>query len=246
MIRVKPYNKLAEIYDLLMDHVDYDQWSSYVLQLIKKYHHNPQFIIDLSCGTGNFLLPLYKHFKLLMACDLSIEMVYQSMKKIELERIPLFVNDIREMAIGNGRFDCALLLYDSLNYILDEKLLEKSLKEISRIIKNGGIFIFDIVTDFHCREYYANNHESEYWKDLGYFRHSYYDEVSSYQYTEFRIVLNGHTFFEEHKQRIYTTDYLKETLKKSTFEVMETDNNFPQEEVTEGRSGRTHFVCRKM
>ncbi len=246
MIRVKPYNKLAEIYDQLMDHVDYDQWSSYVLRLINKYHHNPQFIIDLSCGTGNFFLPLYKHFKSLIGCDLSIEMVYQSMKKVESERISLFVNDIQEMAIADDRFDCALLLYDSLNYILDEKLLEKSLKEINRILKKGGIFIFDIVSDFHCREYYANNDESEYWDDLGYSRHSYYDEGSSYQYTEFRIVLNGHTFFEEHKQRIYSTNNLKEVLKKSTFEVMEVNNNFPQEEVTEDRSGRTHFVCRKM
>ena len=131
-------------------------------------------------------------------------MIYQSWKKNNSEQVHLFINNIQEIAIKDGQFDCALLLYDTLNYIIDKKLLKKSLIEIRRILNPSGLFIFDIVTDQHCREYYADNYESEYWDNVGYSRHSYYDANNGYQYTEFRIVKNGHTYFEKHKQRIYS------------------------------------------
>jgi len=246
MKRVGPYKKLAEIYDRLMDHVDYNQWSAYVLQLITKYHPNPQTIIDLSCGTGNFLFLLYEYFKFFLAGDLSEEMIYQSWKKNKSEQIYLFVNDIQEIAVKDCQFDCALLLYDTLNYIIDEKLLKQSITEIRRILNPSGLFIFDIVTDKHCREHYADNYESEYWDRVGYSRHSYYDEKKGYQYTEFRIVKNGHTYFEEHKQKIYSVDFLKGALINSGFDLLESDSQFPNDELINGRSGRIHFVCRKM
>ena len=138
----QPYSKLALIYDRLMDHVDYLHWSNYILNLINHLSPKISSLIDLSCGTGSLVFHLDKKIQMVYGCDSSREMIREARKKRDMEPGNLFINDIRRMAIKTGYFDCALVLYDSLNYLVDENSLESSLSEINRILKKDGIFIF--------------------------------------------------------------------------------------------------------
>jgi SAM-dependent methyltransferase len=241
----QPYTKLALIYDRLMDHVDYHQWSSYVLKLIHQSSRDISSLIDLSCGTGNLLFYLEQEINNVYGCDNSKEMIHEARKKKIPDTNNLFINDIRSLAIKDCSFDCALVLYDSLNYLVDEKSLVNSLIEIHRILTQGGIFIFDVVSENHCFENYANFYESEYWKDEGYSRHSFYDSENKYQFNEFRIVIKGEAFFEKHQQRIYGIDHLKSTLCENSFKIMGIYNDFSNDDSLND-SGRIHFLCRKV
>lgn len=149
------------------------------------------------------------------------------------------------MAIKDDCFDCALFLYDSLNYLIDDISLENSLKEIHRILKKGGIFIFDVVSENHCIEHYGDFHESEYWDDEGYSRHSFYDPTNGYQFNDFRIVIKGETFIEKHQQKVYRIDYLRSALNKKSFKIIGTYNDFSYEEANSS-PGRIHFLCTKL
>ncbi len=241
MKEINPYEKLAYIYDRLMDHVDYKNWALYILDLISRSGLTVQSIIDLSCGTGS-LIPYFDGvIDKIWGCDQSKTMIIQAREKTA--ELSFFASDIRQMAIRDNSVDCALLLYDSLNYIVNVDELNNTLKEIHRIIKIGGIFIFDIVSETHCREYYTDYHESEYWNDSGYTRHSYFDQDKGIQFNDFRIVLKGKTFVEKHIQRVYTIDFLKKILCEHSFEIVDIFNEFSFERVNE-KSGRMHFVCR--
>jgi SAM-dependent methyltransferase len=172
-------------------------------------------------------------------------MIDEVRKKEILDPGKIFTNDIRNMAIKENRFDCALVLYDSLNYIVDDDSLNASLVEIHRILKSEGIFIFDVVSADHCMEHYRDFHESEYWGEDGYSRHSYFDPENGYQYNEFRIVIKGQTFIEKHQQRIYEIDYLKTVLSKHFFNIIGIYSDFSNDNISEN-DGRIHFHCRKI
>jgi ubiquinone/menaquinone biosynthesis C-methylase UbiE len=228
-----------------MNHVDYILWSDYILNLVNHSSREVTSLIDLSCGTGSLLSHLNGKIQTVCGCDNSKEMVNEARKKKSLHPGHLFINDVKCMAIKDRSFDCAVFLYDSLNYLIDDLSLEKALLEVHRILKKGGIFIFDVVSESHCIEHYGDFHESEYWEDEGYSRHSFYDSKNGFQFNDFRIVIKGHTFIEKHQQRIYGIDHLNGTLSKKSFKVIGTYSDFSNEETT-GSSGRIHFLCVKI
>lgn len=242
---IAPYIKLSEIYDRLMDHVDYKHWSDYILKLIKRTGREVESVIDLSCGTGSFINQMNGKIDTIIGCDNSREMIREAVKKKNINSDYLFVNDIRKSAIKGNCFDCVLFLYDSLNYLIDNISLENSLTEIYRILSNNGIFIFDVVSESHCIEHYGDFHESEYWDDEGYSRHSFYDSENGYQFNEFRIVIKGETYIEKHQQKVYDLDYLKSVLNKCQFKIIGTYNDFSDQK-TDTIPGRVHFLCTKL
>lgn len=245
MESIKPYIKLAEIYDRLMDHVDYSSWSDYIINLINISDRNVESAIDLSCGTGSLITELQGKIHTIFGCDNSKEMICEARKKNQLYFEVLFVNDIREMALRDDCFDCALFLYDSLNYLVDNISLENSLLEINRILKKGGLLIFDVVSESHCIEHYGDYHESEYWEENGYSRHSFYDPQNGFQFNEFRIVIRGETFLEKHQQKVYDIEYLKNILNKNSFKIIGTYTDFSDQD-TDINPGRIHFLCSKL
>ena len=48
------YDRFAEVYDRLMDDVDYKARTDYLLSLIEKHDRLPTLLLELACGTGGF------------------------------------------------------------------------------------------------------------------------------------------------------------------------------------------------
>jgi ubiquinone/menaquinone biosynthesis C-methylase UbiE len=240
----KPYEKLALIYDQLMNHVDYEMWSLYVINLMDKFDTNIHSVADLACGTGNFLPFLKKRYPHIYGCDLSEAMVRQATKKRELRSVPIFISDVCSISLHDNCVNAALLLYDSLNYLLDLSALNKAISEVKRILKPSGLFIFDVVSEKHCKKYYADFHENEFWHRTGYSRHSYFDEGKGYQYNDFRIILDGFTYSERHVQKIYATSILIDTLQSHSLEIIDILEEFSFEKAKD-TTERMHFLCQK-
>ena len=47
------YTSFAQVYDLFMDNIPYDDWCNYLVELLKKYGVNDGLILELGCGTGS-------------------------------------------------------------------------------------------------------------------------------------------------------------------------------------------------
>lgn len=49
---MEAYRSFAQVYDLFMDNVPYEEWSRYIISLLKEYGIADGLVLDLGCGTG--------------------------------------------------------------------------------------------------------------------------------------------------------------------------------------------------
>ena len=47
------YEKFAQVYDLFMDNIDYEEWADYITDHLKKYGIEDGLVLELGCGTGD-------------------------------------------------------------------------------------------------------------------------------------------------------------------------------------------------
>lgn len=239
-----PYSQLARIYDKVMAHVNYKMWAEYVRNLFQFADIPIQTIVDLSCGTGKHMSFLSRHKIKVCGCDLSLEMLKIARKKTALKNAPFFVNDAVSTAVKKDVFDAAVMLYDSINYVFEDKNVVLLLDDIARILKPGGIFVFDIVTKEGLKRTFDNYYESDSWNGLAYQRRSWFNTSRQTQHNEFHFLFNGHSFREEHIQLIRPCEEWVRFIEKSGMNLIQEFSNFtflPADK----KSERIHFVCRK-
>ncbi|NOG45259.1 MAG: class I SAM-dependent methyltransferase [Calditrichaeota bacterium] len=240
-----PYSQLAQIYDRVMVHVNYKMWASYVKNLYQFAEVKIEKVVDLSCGTGKHISFLLNDNNSFTGADLSRKMVLAAKANLKKNnRTSFLVNDARNIALKNQSTDVLLMLYDSINYLLEDLEVESLFNEIYRVLTPGGIFIFDYVTEEGLKECFDGYYESDSWDGMAYERHSNYSQKEKLQYNRFNLLFNGQPFFEEHVQRIRPSAEWKKFIKKSKVHLCAEFSNFSNSKPNI-KSQRIHFVCRK-
>ena len=128
---MKLYDKLAKEYDIRQENPSTRHLRKWEKKIIKKYVHGR--ILDIGCGTGyhlNFLKYIKKHA---IGIDISKQMLLTS----NLNNI--IVADARNLPFLPKTFDTVLCMFSTLNL-----LNEKSVEEISRVLKNKGHLILSV------------------------------------------------------------------------------------------------------
>lgn len=215
------YESFASVYDLFMNDVDYDGWTDYIEEIWKKFGLTPGLVCELGCGTGNITLRLAERGYDMIAVDLSAEMLSEAEKKAEEKNInALFLmQDMREFELY-GTVSSVLCLCDSLNYITEDEDMQDVFDLVNNYLDPGGLFIFDLNTEYKFREIYGQNTFSETGDDAVYIWENYYDEeerINEY-YLNF-FVKNGSGTYdrtqEEHYERAYSLEEIKGFIEKS-------------------------------
>ena len=138
------FDGVADFYDHLMRGVAYDQWVDYVEALLERWDHQPRLVLDLACGTGQVGAELARRDYEVFGADLSEPMVRHCRHRDP----PLLaaVTDARRLGLASGVFDLVVSLYDSLNYILEQDGFRAAIREAHRVLKPGGLLVFDLNT----------------------------------------------------------------------------------------------------
>ncbi len=132
------YDKLNGVLSLGID----EYWRCEALKVLKKYPHN--HILDVATGTGDFAILANKilHPNIIDAIDISTGMMAvgkQKVKKIGLEHIIKFdQQDCANLSFKENTFDAVTSSFGVRNF----EDIDKSFKEILRVLKPGGIFLF--------------------------------------------------------------------------------------------------------
>lgn len=246
MKRVDAYSVLAVGYDVVMEHVDYDHWASHVLALITDFAPETRRILELGCGTGSFALSLtgLESFEYI-ASDISEKMVGVARAKAALygEEIQFEVADFTDFAVEEP-VDAVLLLYDGLNYVLDPARLSDLFGCVFRAIRPGGIFVFDQSTPANSVNNEALFEDSGEAEGFSYVRHSRYDPVTRLHTTTFEMEALGKQFTEEHHQRAYSVEEVREAATRAGFVPEAAFEDFGRTPAT-GSSERVHWVVRR-
>ncbi|MFZ5352122.1 MAG: class I SAM-dependent DNA methyltransferase [Bacillota bacterium] len=243
------YFDLAYYYDILMDDVNYDEWTDFIIEIAGEYGHNPQDVLDTACGTGNITIPLAKRGCKVYGLDISEDMLAVADCKARKEKLDIkyFSQNMVELDI-NIEFDTVLCMCDGINYILKEEDLYKYFCKVYEHLKSNGLIIFDISSAYKLKYSLGNNTFFQEKNNIYYIWDNIYNEIE--KTVEMNIVFfvpqdKLYRKFEEyHIQKAYESKDIIKMLKQAGFRNIKVNDAFRVAEPNT-ESDRIFFAAQK-
>lgn len=218
---MEAYTGFAEVYDIFMDNVPYEEWADYIEDILKEYGIEDGLVLDLGCGTGSMTQELAGRGYDMIGVDYSGEMLEIAMEKKEKSKADILylLQDMREFELY-GTVRAVVSACDSVNYITEEEELVQVFRLVNNYLDPGGIFLFDFNTEYKYREVLGESTIAEDREECSFIWDNYYDEedqINEYELTLF-IREQGdlyRKYQEQHFQKAYTLDTMKRLIEES-------------------------------
>lgn len=136
------FDNIAPAYDTLNHRLSWNidkYWRRKAINAIKK--HNPQRILDIATGTGDFAIQAAKMLKpeSIVGVDISEGMMNVGREKVKTETLDTVISfekeDCMNLSYEDYTFDAVTAAFGIRNF----QDLEKGLSEMYRVLKNGGV-----------------------------------------------------------------------------------------------------------
>lgn len=246
MTRVLPYESFSEVYEELMDDVPYDKWCDRICSILGENGINDGLLLDLCCGTGKMTRLMAQRGYDMTGVDGSEEML--SKAGTTEDGILYLCQEAAELELY-GTVRAAVSVCDSLNYILDEEELTEVFRRVNNYLDAGGLFIFDINTEYKFGEILKDGCIAENREGVSYIWNNFYDvneKINEYELTLFIEREEGlyEKQVEYHYERAYTIDEIKACLEKAGMELIGIYHDYENEPVKED-SQRILFVAKE-
>lgn len=216
------YSFFADRYDEYMAHVDYDLWITNIMFWQKEYARSQgKKALELACGTANIGSRLVVEGYEVDACDLSPQMLMGASKKAV--KPSLYQASLTDPIPGRD-YDLIFCLFDSINYLLSSADIRICFNQVSKALKPGGIFIFDISTLLNSMENFADNCSFSQSGDFYMVHEAWYEPHHKRQIsrlTGFEAKGPGFALqHEEHHQRVYLCSELVAMIEDSPLKLL--------------------------
>ena len=212
------YENFARVYDELMDNVPYEEWAQFILNLLQDRKITEGLVLELGCGTGKLMSLLGKAGFDMIGVDNSVEMLQIAREKTSQDFLYL-LQDMREFELY-GTVKAVISVCDSVNYIIKKEELRKVFQLVNNYLDPEGLFIFDFNTEYKYRELIGETVIAEDREDVSFIWFNEYDEESHLNDIDLKVFVQEEgdiyrKFQEEHIQRGYTLDEIKQLLEES-------------------------------
>lgn len=245
------YQSLAPLYDYIMKHAPYDEWYSFTEEVIDRHQASVKTIADLGCGTGEITIRLAEKGYSLYGIDFSEEMLAHASEKAFQKglNISWLSQDLRKLS-GLAEIDLAISYCDVMNYITNKSDLKKTFENVHHILKDSGLFIFDVHSIFHAENNLSNNTFAEVRDDYSYIWFCHEGESRGemhHDLTFFKREGNKYIRFKEfHHQKTYPSQIYKTLLAEAGFTNIKIYSDFSLEkEEQRDRASRIFFLAEK-
>ena len=221
---VSRYQALAASYDDLTVDVGYRRRADYLERLFRKSALPVRTVLDLACGTGTMACLLAQRGYEVVATDVSEEMLTQAMTKAAAvaERPPLFLHQSMDRLRLLEPVDAAICTLDAVNYLTRSAQLKETFRRVYRWLRPGGQFIFDVNTPYKLRRMDRQIYMDETEESLCVWRTFFSEKrrTCTYQVDLFTLRPDGawDRSFEEHRERAWTEEELRQTLAEAGFD----------------------------
>lgn len=156
---MQPYTTdFAHVYDILMDHISYEDWADYITKLLKKSNITNGLVLELGCGTGKMTRLMAAKGYDMIGIDTSEEMlsIARELSAEKEDGILYLCQDMREFELY-GTVAAVICVCDSMNYMLTEEDLIKVFRLANNYLDPGGLLIFDYDTQYAYEEVMGDN-----------------------------------------------------------------------------------------
>jgi SAM-dependent methyltransferase len=222
------FTEVSAYYDRLMSTVPYAMWVDYVELLLRIEDYRPQRILDCACGTGNVTFELARRGYNVDGTDLSQGMLDRAEQKRAQQGwhgVHFFHQDLRSLSLP-PEYDCAVCLYDSLNYILEPEGLQSAFAHVAHCLLPRSLFIFDLNSVFALETELFT--QSNVWRrnnSLTYDWKSRFDPPTRISQVEMYFKVRDDDgaekeFYEIHRERAYTIDEVKNLLAQAGWQTL--------------------------
>ena len=220
------YQAFAELYDELMNDVDYEGWADYYTRLLSIYGVRGGKVCECACGTGGLTIPLYYRGFQMTGVDISREMLWQAAQKSRKRGIamPFVQQDMKSLNLHRP-MDAVLATCDGVNYLLTEENLLSFFRAAHRAVKPGGALVFDVSTPYKLKHVLCSGLMAEDREQVTYIWQNTWHEKR--QTVDLDLVFfiretdGKYRRMEEHQQqRAWDEKTLKETLWHAGFRAV--------------------------
>jgi len=151
------FEKIAPYYDKLMQNIDYEGWVDYFIKLCELFGIYPEKILDIGCGTGTPARYLVERGYEVVGIDESEKMLEVAREKLKNnKRVKFLKMNMKNISLDE-QFDVAFSFFDTMNYMLNEKDMIRCMSGVCRVLKDRGMFIFDMNTYYSLKEIWDNS-----------------------------------------------------------------------------------------
>lgn len=220
---MKQYTDFAQLYDALMDDVDYDAWTAYLTGLSGCADNAALRVVDVACGTGNITLRLAQAGFTVTGVDLSESMLSLAQQKAARAglQIPFVRQDMRKLSLHRAA-DLLICACDGVNY-LPQGGAKDFFASAFACLKPGGQLLFDIRSPWELRSMDGQLYGEDR-PDAAYLWSNHltpHGDVLQMDLTFFTPAHDGlfRRFQEEHRMRLYSIDVLLSELRAAGFEA---------------------------
>jgi SAM-dependent methyltransferase len=214
-----PYTVLAENYDYIVRHVDYQAWFEYIKTVMLRYCNKPKIMVELGTGTGKFGAKFAAAGYNIYGVDRSLD-ILRVAKMRAFGKFRLICADMSTFYL-KPKADFIFSVHDTMNYFLEKADIIKVLKCVASSMKKESIFMFDITTEYNILN---NFHEKtsvyetkEMFIEWG---NTYNKKKKMVQSVLHFCSPNGTSQTEVHYQRIYEIEEISKLLNKNGFEIL--------------------------
>lgn len=242
------YQKVALIYDYLMQGVDYQGWADYIEDINRRLHFKPSRILDLACGTGAGTLALASRGYDVLGLDISGEMLAVAREKSgQTQKPPKFMQqDMRSFTLPRP-VDMVVIFQDGLNYLTCRDDVLQTFQRVHEALTPGGIFAFDLHGVKMLPRGFGETHMVEEEKFTLIWQSDYLPEDALWEITLTGFIKNPEglyqRFQETHREKHYAPEEISFLLEETGFAVEEVFKAFTFERDLTAR--RLYFVARK-
>jgi len=269
---MEAYTDFASVYDIFMDDTPYEEWASYIMDLLEEYGVakgdlpeaesarqkalavERNVVVDLGCGTGTLTELLADRGCDMIGIDASQEMLNIALEKRERsgKEILYLCQDMRELELY-GTAGAVISVCDSLNYLLEEEEMLRVFRLVNNYLYPGGVFLFDFNTVYKYETVIGDSVIAENREDCSFIWENYYDaegQINEYDLTIFARTENQdgedifRRFTETHYQRGYTLEEMRGMVEKAGMEFVRAEDADTRGEVRE-ESERIYVIARE-
>ncbi len=244
------YTSFAEVYDQLMDDVNYERWADLYREILMAYGVPAGKVCECACGTGSLTIPLMKRGYQMTGVDLSQEMLWiaaQKARKLGLG-IPFVQQDMRKLRL-HRQMDAVIATCDGVNYLLKDEDVHAFFTSAWQALRPGGVLVFDVSTPWKLENLLGSQILCEDREDVTYMWQNRFDGGKGLLDMHLCIFLREkdgryRRIDEEQRQRAHTVQNLTALLHAAGFVNVRTFAGARMEAPREGES-RWHFAAMK-